>query len=220
MKNKLFVRRKTENYIEPVINDGKWPEEIQSILKPGMMIDPKSSCVWTIKGGCPKNLIARKGDLIVRDGEDIKGYENGQALLKDYKVVHLFGKEDRSSFKYWFAHWCAFNMTALNLGIWRPRFLFHDWMKPWLKLFWPYPKVQTYHRTHAKHHLQYGIKHGWDKLDVSALITDWECSRFTKVAQPLDARNTLEKECSKEEIKPYEEAVRKLIEPKLNALGL
>ena len=85
MKNKLFVRRKTENYIEPVINDGEWPEEIQSILKPGMMIDPKSSCVWTIKGGCPKNLIARKGDLIVRDGEDIKGYENGQALLKDYK---------------------------------------------------------------------------------------------------------------------------------------
>lgn len=28
----------------------------------------------------------------------------------------MFTKKDRSTFKYWFAHWCAFNMTALNFG--------------------------------------------------------------------------------------------------------
>ena len=52
-----------------------------------------------------------------------------------------FDKEDRSTFPYWFAHWCAFQMTALNLGIWKFKYLFHDWEKPWLRLFLPYKKM-------------------------------------------------------------------------------
>ena len=26
----------------------------------------------------------------------------------------MFKEEDKSSFPYWFAHWCAYQMTALN----------------------------------------------------------------------------------------------------------
>ena len=46
----------------------------------------------------------------------------------------MFSKSERSSFKYWFAHWCAYNMTALNLGMWKPKYLLHDIEKPWLML--------------------------------------------------------------------------------------
>ncbi len=28
----------------------------------------------------------------------------------------MFTKKKRSTFKYWVAYWCAFNMTALSLG--------------------------------------------------------------------------------------------------------
>ena len=40
--------------------------------------------------------------------------------------MKLFGKEDRSTFPYFWPHWCAVQMTALILGLWTPRFLFHD----------------------------------------------------------------------------------------------
>ena len=56
-----------------------------------------------------------------------------------------FDKSDRSTFPYWFAHWCAFNMTALNLKKWKFKYLFHDFEKPWLKLFLSYKKVQQFH---------------------------------------------------------------------------
>ena len=48
----------------------------------------------------------------------------------------MFSKSERSSFKYWFAHWCAYNMTALNLGMWKPKYLWHDIEKPWLMMFY------------------------------------------------------------------------------------
>ena len=68
----------------------------------------------------------------------------------------MFDKSQRSSFKYYFAHLCAFNMTALNLGVWKFKYLFHDFEKPWLMLIWKdYPKVQKWHRTHNRHHLEY-----------------------------------------------------------------
>lgn len=55
----------------------------------------------------------------------------------------MFTKEERSGFKYWFAHWCAFQMTALNLKCWKFKYLLHDIEKPWLKLIWKnYNKVQ------------------------------------------------------------------------------
>ena len=98
-----------------------------------------------------------------------------------------FTKEDRSSFSYWFAHWCAFNMTALNLKCWKPKYLLHDIEKPWFKLFLDYSKVQTWHREHNKHHMLYPIIHGKDTGDWEAMIVDWECSHFTKQAAQLNA---------------------------------
>lgn len=110
----------------------------------------------------------------------------------------MFTKEERSSFKYWFAHWCSYQMTALNLKCWKFKYLFHDIEKPWLKLFLPYKKVQAYHRNHSKHHVQYWINHNLNdkKVDWEAMVIDWECSRFTKASAQLNARYTLELELS------------------------
>ena len=100
----------------------------------------------------------------------------------------MFTKEERSSFKYWFAHWCAFQMTALNLKCWKFKYLFHDIEKPWLRLFLTYDKVQHIHRTLNNHHLQYKYP---NRVDWEAMVIDWECSRFTKEAAPLTARETM-----------------------------
>ena len=100
----------------------------------------------------------------------------------------MFTKDERSSFKYWFAHWCAFQMTALNLKCWKFKYLFHDIEKPWLKLFLTYDQVQNIHRTLNNHHLQYKYP---NRIDWEAMVIDWECSRFTKKAAPLTARETM-----------------------------
>lgn len=112
----------------------------------------------------------------------------------EYKVLMGFDKSERSSFSYWFAHWCAFQMCALNLRRWKFKYLFHDFEKPWMKLFCKYKTVQKWHRNHNSHHLEYGLKHGWDKVDWEALIIDWECSRFTKTEAQLDAYETMKLE--------------------------
>lgn len=106
-------------------------------------------------------------------------------LMKKHRFK-MFEKKDRSSFEYWYYHWKAFNLVAYYLGIWKFKYLFHDIEKPWLRLFLPYEKVQKWHRTNNKHHSQY--KGGLDKVDWDALIIDNECSRFTKVNSPLNAR--------------------------------
>lgn len=98
----------------------------------------------------------------------------------------MFTKEERSSFKYWFAHWCAFQMTALNLRCWKFHHIFHDMEKPWLRLFLPYKKVQHFHRYHNKHHIEYYLTYG--KCNWLDLMIDWECSRFTKEACPYNCR--------------------------------
>ena len=104
----------------------------------------------------------------------------------------MFTKEERSGFRYWFAHWCAFQMTALNLKCWKPRYLLHDIEKPWLKLLWgDYKLVQHWHRRHNSHHLEYYFKH--HKADWQAMVIDWECSRFTKEASPLTCREEMER---------------------------
>lgn len=99
-----------------------------------------------------------------------------------------FTKEERSRFNYWFAHWCAFNLTALLVHAWKFKYLFHDFEKPWLRLFLKYKTVQHLHRTYNKHHLEYGRRNGYHKMDWEAAVIDWECSRLTKLAQPLNAR--------------------------------
>lgn len=97
----------------------------------------------------------------------------------------MFSKEERSSFAYWFAHWCSYNMTTLNLKCWKFKYLFHDIEKPWLMLLWKdYKRVQKWHREHNRHHLEYKGKKGFD---WEAMVIDWECSRFTKEASPRTA---------------------------------
>lgn len=109
----------------------------------------------------------------------------------------MFDKEDRSTFSYWFAHWCAFQMTALNCKAWKIKYLFHDCEKPWLKLFLPYHKVQELHRSHNKHHpewlerqlsqCRWTVDKLLDKFDYNATIIDWECSHYTKSQCKLNA---------------------------------
>lgn len=102
----------------------------------------------------------------------------------------MFDEKDKSSFKYWFAHWCSYNMTALNLNAWKFKYLFHDIEKPWLKLFWgDYKKVRKWHREHNRHHWTYKDK---NNLDYEAMVIDWECSRYTKKDSPLTARELYE----------------------------
>jgi len=122
---------------------------------------------------------------------------------KELNSLRKFDKEDRSSFPYWFNHWAAYNLVAIKCGHWRLKYLFHDWYKPWLKLFMPYEDVQKFHRTHSNHHLEwldnkideansdtncflkvYDLLH---KYDYDGTIIDWECSRYTKEAAKLTA---------------------------------
>lgn len=102
----------------------------------------------------------------------------------------MFKPKDKSTFKYWFAHWAAYNMTALNLGYWKFKYLFHDIEKPFLLvLLGDYEKVRQFHRKHNKHHLTYKNK---DKIDWEGLVIDWECSRFTKEDSPKTAKELYE----------------------------
>ena len=143
-------------------------------------------------------------------------YKTFNDIIKDYCNFSMFDKDDKSSFPYCFAHWCSFQLCALNLGIWKFKYLFHDLEKPWLKLFLSYKKVQKWHREHSNHHLEYGLKHGFYKVDWHALMIDWECSHMSKKQAPLLARETMEYELSKEKWKPYEREIRSYLEPILN----
>lgn len=121
--------------------------------------------------------------------------------------MQLFKSEEKSTFKYWFAHWCAYNMVALNLKCWKFKYLFHDFEKPWLRLFLPYEKVRNFHRRNNKHHLTYKNP---SKIDWEAVMLDWECGRFTKADCPRNCREEIE---SLKERKPqyYETAKEHLI---------
>lgn len=128
----------------------------------------------------------------------------------------MFGENDKSSFPYWFAHWCAFQLCALNLKIWKFKYLFHDCEKPWMRLFIPYKKIQKWHRNHNSHHLEYGLIHGFDKIDWEALMIDWECSQMSKKQCPLNCREEMENKLSEEKWQPYEKEIRSYLENLLN----
>lgn len=136
-----------------------------------------------------------------------------------YKKFYGFSKKDRSSFSYWFAHWSAFQLQALIMGRWKFKYLFHDFEKPWLKLFRSYKFVQKWHRKHNSHHLEYGLRKGWDKVDWEALIIDWECSKLTKQQAQLDAYETMELELS-DKWKKYESEIAPRFYKVLKDLGL
>ena len=129
----------------------------------------------------------------------------------------MFNKSQRAKFDYWFAHWCAFNMTALNLGVWKFKYLFHDIEKPWLMLLWKdYSRVQKWHRNNNAHHMEYE-----GKWDAYSMIIDWECSRFTKIDSPMTARETYEYFVNnKYKGTYYETRLKKEIFPILEKIGL
>lgn len=118
--------------------------------------------------------------------------------------MNLFPESAKSTFPYWWAHVCACNMVAANLRVWEPRYLFHDWEKPWMllgvkilqKLGFlrkgdPYEWVQTWHRKHRKHHVAYyiapGFSHDGRMPNIREMVIDWEASRFSKQSSPLTA---------------------------------
>lgn len=165
--------------------------------------------------------------MVVKCNDEEKKFEfeyyvSEDEVLDKYKTCQMFTKADRSSFKYWFAHWCGFQLTALNLGIWKPKYLLHDIEKPWLKLLWKgdYKRVQKWHRTHNKHHLEYGLKHGWDAIDWEALMIDWECCGLSKQEAQLDARETLEYEINRDKWKPYAKEIESRLEQYLNRYNM
>ena len=165
--------------------------------------------------------------MVVKCSDEEKKFEfeyyvSEDEVLEKYKTCQMFTKADRSSFKYWFAHWCGFQLTALNLGIWKPKYLLHDIEKPWLKLLWKgdYKRVQKWPRTHNKHHLEYGLKHGWDAIDWEALMIDWECCGLSKQEAQLDARETLEYEINRDKWKPYTKEIKSRLEQYLNRYNM
>lgn len=97
-----------------------------------------------------------------------------------------FPPEERGRLAYTLWHWLAFQTTAMRCHVWKPRFLFHDSLKP-LAMIWfggDYEKVQRWHRTHSRHHLEY---EGRRPKDYLGMVIDWECARLTKAAKPMDA---------------------------------
>lgn len=132
--------------------------------------------------------------------------------------LRRFDKNSRSSFAYWWNHWLAFQLVARRYKVWRFRFIFHDFYKPWFKLFMPYKKLQTFHRTHSRHHLEWAVMHDWKGVDWLGMVIDWECSRYTKLAAQLNARDTMELEIKNHP--EYEKALRENFEPILDKLGL
>ena len=134
-----------------------------------------------------------------------------------------FNKDQRSSFEYWFYHWRNYNLVAMKLGVWKLKWLLHDIEKPWLKLFWgDYKRVQKWHKHHNKHHIFYGRRGGLNKVDWLAAVIDWECSRYSKNAAKLNAREEVESLLTQTEkyTDDEREEIRKNCYPILNYLGL
>ena len=100
------------------------------------------------------------------------------------KELRKFKDTEEGTFRYWAAHWKVYNSYAIKQGVWKFKYLFHDFEKPWLNLVMDYEKVRKYHREHSRHHLEYK---GTKLYDYNAMIIDWEVSRFTKEDAPLDA---------------------------------
>lgn len=111
-----------------------------------------------------------------------------------------FTKDQRGHFDYWFYHVLAFNYVAIQLGVWNPKYLFHDFEKPWLMLLtgMNYKKVQKWHRQHNRHHLEYKGKR---EKDWKAMVIDWQCSRYTKLAHPLTAIEEANRKLHENEMK-------------------
>ena len=136
-----------------------------------------------------------------------------------------FEKSQRSDWRYYWAHWAAFQMVAITLGIWKPRHLFHDWYKPWLKMLGlPYSEIQYIHRHSSRHHLEYLELNNGTYFDWDSMIIDWECSQYTKEACTRNARQKMEhilNDYPDDEYNTYiKYMLRRYVEPRLEKLGL
>ena len=134
-----------------------------------------------------------------------------------------FEKKDRSTFPYWISHFLAYNLVAMKLGVWQPRWLLHDIEKPWLKLIWgDYKRVQKWHKFHNKHHIFSGRRYGINKVDWLAAVLDWESSRYSKYAAKLNARDEIAALIANTEkySEVEREEIRKNCYPILDYLGL
>ena len=134
-----------------------------------------------------------------------------------------FTKQERSTWPYFWAHWFAFQMVAINLRVWRLKYLFHDWYKPWLKMFGvPYKKIQKFHRYHSTHHIEYfeNPRNIPTEFDWDSLIIDWECSQYTKEACPRNALQEMEYviQTSQDDYLKY--VLNRYMRPRLEKLGL
>lgn len=129
--------------------------------------------------------------------------------------LKMFPPEKKSTFSYWWAHYRAFNLMAMKLGVWKFRHLFHDIEKPFLKLFLPYKKVRHFHRRYHRHHRGYRNPNRIHWLDV---IIDNECGMYTKEDSPLNARAYCEY-LLEHDVKDRE-LIEKHAMPMLDKLGL
>ena len=134
-----------------------------------------------------------------------------------------FTVKEKSTFKYWYYHWLAFNYTAWKLGVWKPKWLLHDIEKPWLKLIWgDYMRVRQWHKHHNSHHIFYGRRNGMNKIDWLGAVIDWECSHLTKCAAVRNGREEVDYLISDKSkyTKDEKEEIRKNCYPILDYLGL
>ena len=134
-----------------------------------------------------------------------------------------FTVKEKSTFKYWYYHWLAFNYTAWKLGVWKPKWLLHDIEKPWLKLIWgDYMRVRQWHKHHNSHHIFYGRRNGMNKIDWLGAVIDWECSHLTKCAAVRNGREEVDYLISDKSkyTNDEKEEIRKNCYPILDYLGL
>ena len=134
-----------------------------------------------------------------------------------------FTVKEKSTFKYWFYHWLAFNYTAWKLGVWKPKWLLHDIEKPWLKLIWgDYIRVRQWHKHHNSHHIFYGRRNGMNKMDWLRAVIDWECSHLTKCVAVRNGREEVDYLISDKSkyTNDEKEEIRKNCYPILDYLGL
>lgn len=81
-----------------------------------------------------------------------------------------------------------------------------------------YKKVQKIHRKNNRHHPEYRNP---KRIDWETLVIDWECSRYTKIEAPLNARETYEHYLKTNRFSPeITELMKQNVPPILDRLGL
>lgn len=94
----------------------------------------------------------------------------------------------KENFKWTWKHKLAFLKVEKELlGKNTLRGYLHDADKLFLYLIFSKKRTHKIHRAYAKHH----IKNAITEKDVTQMVIDWECGRFTKPNKPMNAYETL-----------------------------